>query len=65
MNKLAAHGFDTHSLKLIHNYLSQNQQRAQVKRACSVYKDIFYGVKQGLIFGPLIFNIHLCDLFSF
>ena len=28
-------------------------------------KEIFYGIPQGSIFGPLIFNIFLCDLFSF
>ena len=30
--KLAAHGFDTNSLKLIHSYLSNRKQRVKIKR---------------------------------
>ena len=52
----------TDALKLIHNYLSNRKQRVKVNDAYSSWKDIFYGVSQGSILGPL-FNILLCDLF--
>ena len=36
-----------------------------VNCAYSIWKDRFYGILQGFIFGPLLFNIHLCYLFCF
>ena len=63
--KLEAYGFHIDALKLIHNYLSNRKQRVKVNDTYSSWKDIFYGVPQGSIFGPLLFNIHLCDLFYF
>ena len=61
--KLAAYGFDTNALRLIHNYLSNRKQRVENNSVYSIWKDISYGVPQGSILGPLLFNIHLCDLF--
>ena len=63
--KLAAYGFDTNALKLIHNYLSNRKQRVKINSVYSIWKDISYGVPQGSILGPLLFNIHLCDLLYF
>ena len=63
--KLEAYGFHIDALKLIHDYLSNRKQRVKVNDAYSSWKDIFYGVPQESILGPLLFNIHLCNLFSF
>ena len=63
--KLEAYGFHIDVLKLIHDYLSNRKQRVKVTNAYSSWKDFFYGVPQGSILGPLLFNIHLCELFYF
>ena len=63
--KLEAYGFHIDTLKLIHDNLSNRKQRVKVNDTYSSWKGMFYAIPQGSIIGPLLFNIHLCDLFYF
>ena len=63
--KLEAHGFQIDALKFIFDYLSNRKQRVKVNETFSSWKDLEYGVSQGSIVGPFLFNIHLFDLFYF
>ena len=61
--KLAGYGFDYDSLVFIQSYLSERQQRTKVNNAYSAYSDILYGVPQGSILCPLLFNIYVSGMF--
>ena len=63
--KLEAYGFQIDALRLVHDYLSNRKQRVKLNETFSSWRDIEYGVPQGSILGPLLFNTHLCDLFYF
>ena len=61
--KLNAYGFSHSALKLILSYLSNRFQRVRVNSHFSSWFEILFGVPQGSIFGPLVFNIDMADLF--
>ena len=61
--KLHAYGFDYFALKLVNEYLTNRKQRTKVNMSYGSWEEILFGVAQGSILGPLLFNIFLCDLF--
>ena len=61
--KLHAYEFSLSALKLINSYLKNRKQRTKIDSTYSSWEEILFGIPQGSILGPLLFNIFLCDLF--
>ena len=56
--KLLAYGFSISALRPMYSYLKNRKQRTKVNSAYSFWEEILFGVPQGFILGPLLFNIY-------
>ena len=63
ISKLNAYGFTLPALKLVLDYLSDRKQGTIVRNSCITWFEIIFGVPQGSILGPLLFNVFLADIF--
>ena len=61
--ELHAYGFSILALRVIYSYLENTKQRTKINSSYSSWEEILFGVPQGLILRPLLFNIFLCDMF--
>ena len=61
--KLNAYGFSMSALRFVQSYLKNRMQRRKINSEYRSWEEIMFGVPQGSMLGPLLFNIFLCDLF--
>ena len=65
LTKLEACGLDTNSQRFLFDYLSRRKQRTKMGSTYINWSEIFRGIPQGSILGPLLFNIFKNDMFFF
>ena len=63
--KLYAYGFDEDALVLTYSYLKRRKQCVRINNTYSTFQEVIFGVHQGSVLGPILFNFYINDLFFF
>ena len=62
LEKLQNKNFTKNTIKIICNYLIERYQYVQIEDKRSTQLPMFFGVPQGSILGPVLFNLYVAEL---